>query len=74
MKKNIFCFLASALFALILSFVIPARAAEDSEFVQIARDRYYLGGVDESDLKVQLQLVPNEKNKNLDTQESEEGF
>ena len=51
-----------------------AKAAEDSEFVQVARDRYYLGGLDEADLKVQLHLVPNEKNKNLNTQESDEGF
>lgn len=50
------------------------KAAEDSEFVQVARDRYYLGGLDEVDLKVQLQLVLNEKYKNLDTQESDEGF
>ena len=59
---------------LVLILPFMAKAAEDSEFVQVARDRYYLGGLDEADLKVQLHLVPNEKNKNLNTQESDEGF
>ncbi len=62
------------LMCLVLILPFMAKAAEDSEFVQVARDRYYLGGLDEADLKVQLHLVPNEKNKNLNTQESDEGF
>ena len=58
--------------ALIISTASSVHAAEDSEFALLARDRQYLGGLDESDLKVQLQLIPNEKA--VDTSESEEGF
>ena len=71
MKKLIIHFFQMCL---VLASPFVVKAAEDSEFVQVARDRYYLGGPDETDLKVQLRLVPNEKYKNLDTQESDEGF
>ncbi len=71
MKRFILHFVQMC-FVITSPFVV--KAAEDSEFVQVARDRYYLGGLDEADLKVQLHLVPNEKYKNLDMQESDEGF
>ena len=62
------------IFLVSLGLTESAPAAEDSEFVQKAKDRYYHGGPDESDLKVQQKLTPTEKNKNLDNEESDEGF
>lgn len=49
-------------------------AAEDSAFVEKARTRQYVGGPDESDLKVQTQIPKLQKSKNETTIEDEEGF
>ncbi len=73
-SKNLICGLL-----LVLAFSVAAMAAEDSDYVLLARERQYVGGLEESDLKVQLQLNPVEKNKNINnqeinSQESEEGF
>ncbi|OFZ31894.1 MAG: hypothetical protein A2622_11790 [Bdellovibrionales bacterium RIFCSPHIGHO2_01_FULL_40_29] len=72
MPNKSFLSLMSLVFVLITP--IMSYAEEDSMYVQMARDREYVGGLDESDLKVQSSLVPNENNKNLDNPESEEGF
>ena len=59
-----------------LSFVILltpfwAAADEDSEIASRARSRQYVGGADESDLKVQPLLNKDQKNK---TEQADEGF
>ncbi len=51
-----------------------ALAAEDSAFVEKARTRQYMGGPDESDLKVQTQILKLQKTKNETTGDEEEGF
>lgn len=53
-------------------YVSSLKAEENSDFSDKARDRHYLGGADESDLKVQKSL--NTKNKSEENQESNEGF
>lgn len=50
------------------------RAEEQSPFNEIARERLYVGGLDESDLRVQQVHTAGIKNKPTDTQESNEGF
>ncbi len=62
------------LFGILYFFSILTWAAEDSAFLEKARTRQYLGGADESDLKVQAQLVKLQKSKNETTIEDEEGF
>ncbi len=51
-------------------------AAEDSVFSEKAQTRKYVGGADESDLKVQAQIKKLKKSKNETSFESEdeEGF
>ena len=50
-------------------------ASDDSGFVQKARTRQYVGGPDESDLKVQTQVMKLQKSKNeTSLEDSEEGF
>ena len=58
------------------AYLSTASAAEDSDYVQIARERKYVGGVEESDLKVQLQLPTVDlSNQGLEkSEESTEGF
>lgn len=65
------------------TFVTTAFAAEDSDFVQVARERHYVGGLEESDLKVQQKLLTvdevgratgNETGNEVNRDESEEGF
>ncbi len=57
-----------------LSLVSAARAADESAFADKARNRQYLGGPDESDLKVQTQILKLQKSKNETTIEEDEGF
>jgi hypothetical protein len=69
--KNIFFFLSAAL---LFSFEI-CQAEEDSAALEKARTRQYVGGADESDLKVQTQLMKIQKSKNETTiEDAEEGF
>lgn len=51
-----------------------ANAEEQSPFTEIARERRYTGGPDESDLKVQTAPTTAAKNKPTSAQESNEGF
>jgi hypothetical protein len=57
----------------LLFFTFEARAAQISQYIEIARTRLYKGGADESDLKVQPVLYQPAKKKktiNLDPQDS----
>ena len=65
-----------ALFFLGSIALIPAVAfaEEQSQFTEMARERQYPGGRDESDLKVQQKTSANTKTKPVDRQESDEGF
>ncbi len=54
-----------------------AQAADDSNYSEIARTRRYVGGADESDLKVQATLYQtpsSKKKKKTVTTEPSEGF
>lgn len=66
-----------------LKYVLPilltftfAQAAEDPNFAEIARSRRYVGGADESDLKVQATLFQtlSSKKKKKTITEPVEGF
>jgi hypothetical protein len=59
---------------LLLSFSGPIWAAEDSVFAEKARTRQYLGGPDETDLKVQAQIQKLQKSKNETSIDEDEGF
>lgn len=81
MKKRLFFILVFAF--IFTSFMESAFAAEDSDYVQVARERLYVGGLEESDLKVQQQLLSVDENGNraggaagveARRDESEEGF
>lgn len=50
-----------------------AVAEENSDYAEKARERRYVGGADESDLKVQ-KAVTNTKSKAEENDESNEGF
>ena len=62
-----------AVIAFLFSATSMARAEEQSAFTESARERRYVGGPDESDLKVQANLAAA-KNKPAATPESNEGF
>ena len=49
-------------------------AEEQSQFAEMARERQYPGGSEESDLKVQQKAAASSKIKLTDHQESDEGF
>ena len=68
MKLNLTVFTACFL---ILSL---AHATDDSALTERARTRQYLGGPDESDLKVQAQVLKLQKSKNDTNVDNEEGF
>ena len=70
-KKN---FLVFCLLFFSIIFVRVAFAEEQSQFTEMARERQYPGGADESDLKVQQKTAASSKTKQNDHQESEEGF
>jgi len=63
---------------LILCFglILKVGAAEDSAYAEKAQTRKYIGGADESDLKVQTQIKKLKKSKNETSieAEDEEGF
>ncbi len=63
-------------FIIILAGFLPmgAFAAEDSAFAEKARSRQYVGGPDESDLKVQAKVLKLQKSKNETNTEEDEGF
>lgn len=59
----------------ILSAVVVEAAMPSTQYIDLARSRKYIGGKDESDLKVQpvLYQAPNKKKKPVKT-EPGEGF
>lgn len=66
----------SVFFILFLGVVLNTSAAEDSAYSEKAQTRKYVGGADESDLKVQAQVPKLKKSKNETSVEAgeEEGF
>ncbi|MFZ3231919.1 MAG: hypothetical protein WA160_17055 [Pseudobdellovibrio sp.] len=63
------------LLASIFTISVTLKAEENSDYVEKARERRYVGGVDESDLKVQKAVTATKtKVKTEDNQESNEGF
>ncbi len=70
--QNLFILKLGLIFSF-TAFLSIANAAEDSDYVQVARDRQYVGGQEESDLKVQVKLLTVELNSESHA-ESEEGF
>lgn len=57
----------------VMMFSSTSKADDDSKFQVNAKERKYLGGPDESDLKVQKVLSVNSEKKEK-TEESSEGF
>lgn len=58
-----------------IAFGFASAYAEDSEFADIARERRYVGGADESDLKVQKTVSTDPKKQKAEvSEESSEGF
>ncbi len=73
--KNDLTLISSVAVFLTMFLASAASAEEGSKYSEIARERQYVGGKDESDLKVQQVTVVNPKNKPVtDPQESNEGF
>lgn len=67
--------LKSFLISVLFSFgAQQAFAEEASRYSESARERQYLGGVDESDLKVQQKLTTASKMAPVENIESNEGF
>ena len=75
--KN-FILKCSKFFLVIFSILIsanPATADEGSKYSEVARDRQYAGGKDESDLKVQAASAIPAKNKPVsEPVDNNEGF
>lgn len=77
-KKNVlrfFLFLCLGLIAAmtLMVFSQKATAEEDLTYSEKAREKKFLGGADEGELKV-LALLPSLKNKKTVTEDAEEGF
>lgn len=61
----------------VMLFVTPAVwALDSSDYIEMARTRNYIGGADESDLKVQAEIyvAPSKKKKPVVKVEPGEGF
>ena len=63
-----------ALSFFVISIFSTAHAADESIYAEKARNRQYAGGPDESDLKVQAQVLKLQKSKNETSIEEDEGF
>ncbi len=77
-RKNILRFFLLLCLGLIIvmtmmSFSQKAMADDDLTFSEKAREKKYLGGADESELKV-LATLPTLKNNKTKTEEADEGF
>lgn len=78
-KKNVVRFFLFLCMGLILAMVIMvfssnlSAAEDDLSYLEKAREKKYLGGADEGDLKV-LVAMPAFKNKKIKTEEADEGF
>lgn len=65
----------SLFITLFFGIILNVSAAEDSVYAEKARTRQYVGGADESDLKVQPQVQKLQKSKNeTNIEDDEEGF
>jgi hypothetical protein len=58
----------------VVSAALPAKAASEQvkNYLEIARQRQYIGGPDESDLKVQTKLISSKKKKQKKSENSEQ--
>ena len=76
MKNNSQIIYILILVALTSIFLVAEKASaeEQSQYTEVARERRYVGGADESDLKVQANTTAAAKNKAAPAQESNEGF
>jgi len=66
-------FFTAFLFASVLMVANIVKADENSEYAAKARERRYVGGADESDLKVQ-KAVNSAKTKAEENEDANEGF
>ena len=57
----------------VLMFSSTGLASDDLTFAEKAREKKYLGGADEGELKV-LTILPSLKNKKVKTEDASEGF
>jgi hypothetical protein len=77
-RKSVLRFFLLLCFGLILAMTLmvfseKSMAEEDLTFSEKAREKKYLGGADESELKV-LATLPTLKNNKIKTEEADEGF
>lgn len=77
-KKNVirlYLFICFGLVAAMVVMIFSSKSvAQDGlSFQEKAREKKYLGGVDESDLKV-LSVLPATVSKKIKTEEADEGF
>ncbi len=77
-RKSVLRFFLLLCFGLILAMALmvfseKSMAEEDLTFSEKAREKKYLGGADESELKV-LATLPTLKNNKIKTEEADEGF
>jgi hypothetical protein len=77
-RKSILRFFLLLCFGLIVAMTVmvfsqKSMADDDLTFSEKAREKKYLGGADESDLKV-LTVLPSLKNKKTKTEDADEGF
>ena len=71
---NIFLFKTISVAVTILFFSTFASAEEASDYAEKARERRYVGGADESDLKVQKAVTNSKSKLPVESDESNEGF
>jgi len=77
-KKNVIRFflvlcLGLALAVAVMIFSSKSFAEDDLTYLEKAREKKYLGGVDESDLKI-IDMTPVFKGKVIKTEDASEGF
>lgn len=77
-KKSVIRFFLLVCFGLITAmtvmvFTSKASADEDLSYQEKAREKKYIGGADESELKV-LAVLPIANSKKVKTEEADEGF
>ncbi len=77
-KKSVLRFFLLLCLALVVAMAVmifssKSFAEDDLSYLERAREKKYLGGADESDLKV-IAVAPSLKNKKIKTEEAEEGF
>ena len=77
-KKNVVRFFLLICFGLVVAMTVmvfssKSFADEDLTYQEKAREKKYVGGADESELKV-LAVLPTANSKKVKTEEADEGF